>query len=142
MKALLNDLSQCLRSRNLGATWIVSWMLLSAALVMALYLTIVCNLNFVLLLTIDTSLPVEAYFWVLTSAVVALLATIVVTGLMATHELDSVDRNLRHALDSVREGELSTRLDLGKFEGCERLEQAFNDAMEVIEHRIENSQAC
>jgi HAMP domain-containing protein len=138
MKALWNDLSHCNQAGSLNTTWIGVWTFLCASLTMTLYLSIVCNLNFFILFEVQTVFPIRAYFWVLTSTVIALLATIFVSGLVAARQLSSVDRSLRHALHSVREGELSTRLNLGEYEGCEGLEQAFNEAMEVIQHRIEN----
>ena len=118
------------------ARWIGAWVFLSANLVLALYVSLLCIFRMASFM--GTTAPVENYFWPATISVGVLLGSVLLVGYYAAHQLGGADRVLRHALHSVKEGDLSTRVNLSNFEGCESLEAAFNDTMEVVEHRIKN----
>ena len=120
----------CLRNTYMGV-----WVVLSAALVLTLHLTL--HRLFGLAEFLGTSAPIQAYSFYATGVTCLLLGLIVVLGSLCAHRLSTAEQILKHALRSVQEGDLSTRIDLGSFEGREDLEVAVNEAMEVVQHRIE-----
>lgn len=139
MKTLAHYFSQALHTRTLGGTWVAAWTLLCCSLVVALYLSFAYTYR--LILTIDPTIHVSTCFWVTTWSVLALLNLVFLAGVVAAYQFASLDRTVRHALTSIKEGELGTRIDLSAYEGCEELEKAFNDTMEVVHHRIEVAEA-
>ena len=139
MNISLKRLAESLRMQSLGATWVTLWMALSTSLATALYVTMLCLYK--LLVALQLEAPGSGYFWIANGTFLGVVSVVLCVGVYAAHQMCSIDREVRHALHSVREGDLSTRLDLTAYPECSELERAFNDAMEVVQHRVETSSA-
>ena len=83
--------------------------------------------------------PVSSYLMIANLSFLGLLTIIVTLGVFSARQLSRVDREIRHTLLSVREGDLSARVDLTSYPECRGLEALVNDTLEVVQHRIETT---
>ena len=131
MNILLHRLTESLQNKSVGAIWVTVWTILSITLAAALYGTMLCIHSFLVIYGVEA--PVSNYL------MIGLLTIIVTLGVFSAQQLSRVDQAIRHTLLSVREGDLSARVDLRDYPECRGLETLVNDTLEVVQHRIETT---
>ena len=139
MNYLLRRITDSLQYKSVGAVWVTVWTTLSLTLAATLYGTMMCIYSFLVVFGVEA--PSSTYLWVANGTFFVLLTVITTLGYFSAQQLSRVDRELRHTLLSVREGDLSARVDLGTYPECRGLETLVNETLEVVQHRIETAQA-
>lgn len=137
MNILLYRLTESLQNKSVGAIWVTVWTILSITLAAALYGTMLCIHSFLVIYGVEA--PVSSYLMIANLSFLGLLTIIVTLGVFSARQLSRVDREIRHTLLSVREGDLSARVDLTSYPECRGLEALVNDTLEVVQHRIETT---
>jgi hypothetical protein len=137
MNILLHRLTESLQNKSVGAIWVTVWTILSITLAAALYGTMLCIHSFLVIYGVEA--PVSNYLMIANLSFLGLLTIIVTLGVFSAQQLSRVDQAIRHTLLSVREGDLSARVDLRDYPECRGLETLVNDTLEVVQHRIETT---
>ena len=137
MNILLYRLTESLQNKSVGAIWVTVWTILSITLAAALYGTMLCIHSFLVIYGVEA--PVSSYLMIANLSFLGLLTIIVTLGVFSARQLSRVDREIRHTLLSVREGDLSARVDLTSYPECRGLEALVNVTLEVVQHRIETT---
>ena len=139
MNILLYRLTESLQNKSVGAIWVTVWTILSITLAAALYGTMLCIQSLLVIYGIEP--PLSNYLMIANFSFLGLLTIIVTLGLFSARQLSRIDREIRHTLLSVREGDLSARMDLSSYPECRGLQTLVNDTLEVVQHRIESAHA-